>query len=188
MSDDSFWLKPEWLSFTSKLLLGRTDIDQEACTRWLNFLSAAIAHSVDFITGDGNLFAQRNFKRDQHSDFKTCILVDLLERLLDEINKNCTPVDRITYNIVSSTKAVEYIKAQTEGFSDTDCILLISLCYGKQHQIVEERAKGAKVCSDDNGKYKGPAFDTEILLADYEVPKHLTVYDLGLCRLRPGLA
>ena len=104
---------------------------QEACTRWLNFISAASAHSADFITGDGNLFAQRNFKRDQHSDFKTSILVDLLERLLDEINQNRTPVDRITYNIVSSTQAVEYIKAQTEGSGDCDSMILISLCYGK---------------------------------------------------------
>ena len=60
-----------------------TNSYQEACSRWLNFVSSAIMRSVDFITGDGNLFSQRNFKRDSHSDFKSCILVDLLERLLD---------------------------------------------------------------------------------------------------------
>ena len=51
---------------------------------------------------------------------------------------------------------------------------------GKQHHIVEDRAKGAKDCSDCNGKYNGKAFDTEIRLSDYEVLKHLTVYDIGL--------
>ena len=125
---------------------------QEACTHWLNFLSSAIAHSADFITGDGNLFAQRNFKPDSHSDFKSCILVDLLERLLDQINSNRTQVNMI----------------------------LISLCYGKQHQIVEDRAKKAKDVTSDTGMFSGPSFEPEILLADFEHPKHLTVYDLGL--------
>ena len=47
-----------------------TNAYQEACSRWLNFVSSAIMHSVDFITGDGNLFSQRNFKRDSHSDYQ----------------------------------------------------------------------------------------------------------------------
>ena len=153
---------------------------QEACTRWLNFVSSAIAHSVDFITGDGNLFSQRNFKRDTHSDFKSCILVDLLERLLTEINANRVPANRITYNIVSSTQAAEYVKAQTDDTGDCDSMILISLCYGKQMQIVEDRAKRAQEVTSDSGMYSGPAFEAEILLADFGHPKHLTVYDLGL--------
>ena len=140
---------------------------QEACTRWLNFVSKAISHSVDFSTGDGNLFAQRNFKRDSHSDLKSCILVDLPERLLDQINKNRAPVERITYNIGSSTQAAEYIKAQTEGSGDCDCIILISLCYGKQHHIVEDRGKNAKSCTDDQGNYSGPSFENEIILSEF---------------------
>ena len=153
---------------------------QEACSRWLNFLSSAIMHSVDFITGDGNLFSQRNFKRDSHSDFKTCILVDLLERLLDGINSNRSPVNRITYNIVSSTQAIEYVRAQTDNTGDCDSMILISLCYGKQTMIVDDRAKNAQAVTSDSGKYTGPAFESEILLSDFEHPKHLTVYDFGL--------
>ena len=133
--------------------------------------------SVDFITGDGNLFSQRNFKRDSHSDFKSCILVDLLERLLDGINANRSPVNRITYNIVSSTQAVEYVKAQTDDTGDCDSMILISLCYGKQTMIVDDRAKNAHEVTSDTGMYSGPAFESEILLADFEHPKHLTVYD-----------
>ena len=59
-------------------------------------------------------------------------------------------------------------------------MILISLCYGKQTQIVEDRAKKAKDVTADNGTFTGPAFEPEILLADFEHPKHLTVYDLGL--------
>eukprot|EP00435_Cladocopium_sp_Y103_P049208 s2501_g14.t1 len=43
---------------------------QEGCENWVKFLTAAIAAQADFITGDGNLFAQRNFKQDAHTDFK----------------------------------------------------------------------------------------------------------------------
>ena len=43
-------------------------------------------NQVDFIQGDGNLFAQRNFKKDAHSDFRSYILIDLLERFLGQIN------------------------------------------------------------------------------------------------------
>ena len=157
-----------------------TNAYQEACSRWLNFVSSAIMHSVDFITGDGNLFSQRNFKRDSHSDFKSCILVDLLERLLDGINSNRSPVNRITYNIVSSTQAAEYVKAQTDDNGDCDSMILISLCYGKQTMIVDDRAKNSESVISDEGMYNGPAFESEIILSDFEHPKHLTVYDFGL--------
>jgi len=36
----------------------------EACERWAKFIASCISHQVDFIQGDGSLFAQRNFKRD----------------------------------------------------------------------------------------------------------------------------
>ena len=45
---------------------------------------------------------------------------------------------------------------------------------------MEDRAKKANEVMSDTGKYTGPAFEAEILLADFEHPKHLTVYDLGL--------
>ena len=36
----------------------------EACERWVKFIASCISHQVDFIQGDGSLFAQRNFKRE----------------------------------------------------------------------------------------------------------------------------
>jgi hypothetical protein len=38
----------------------------ELCERWVQFLAACISHQVDFLQGDGDLFSQRNFKKDDH--------------------------------------------------------------------------------------------------------------------------
>ena len=151
---------------------------EETCRRWAGFLTQCLVHQVDFVQGDGNLFAQRNFKRDVHSDYRTCILVDILSRVLTEINMNRTPTNRITYNICSSTSAAEYIKAQQQNnAANTDNMITIALCYGKQVAVLQERMNHESA-SDDI--YMGPAFDDEINLNDIEQPKHLMVYNLGL--------
>ena len=59
-------------------------------------------------------------------------------------------------------------------------MLLISLCYGRQTVITEDRAKTSAKNSDSQGNYYGPSLDNEILSTDLELPKHLTVYDLVL--------
>jgi hypothetical protein len=41
----------------------------ECCEKWLHFVAACVEQQAEFITGDGNLFAQRNIKRDDHSDY-----------------------------------------------------------------------------------------------------------------------
>ena len=55
-----------------------------------------------------------------------------------------------------------------------DCLLTISLCYGKQTVVAEDRATREPDNTDES------AFSDEILLNDIEQPKHLLVYDLGL--------
>ena len=76
--------------------------------KWLSFVASCVEHQCDFITGDGNLFAQRSFKSDDHSDFRTCIMIDILEHFLQQINLHRSPINRITYNVVSSTTAADY--------------------------------------------------------------------------------
>ena len=149
----------------------------ETCKRWLNFIACCVNHQIDFITGDGNLFSQRNFKRDDHSDFRTSILMDILERFLIQINLHRNPVNAITYNVVSSTMAAEYIRAMQGESANCDSMILISLCYGKQVGVTEARAKG-DAPPDDNVPTAG--FDDEVTLADVEHLKHLLNYDLGL--------
>ena len=56
-------------------------------------------------------------------------------------------------------------------------MLCISLCYGKQTIVTDDRSKRQSTSADGCA---GTAFDNEIMLNDVEQPKHLMVYDLGL--------
>ena len=153
------------------------DAYQETCPKWLSFVASCVEHQRDFITGDGNLFAQRSFKPDDHSDFRTSIMIDILERFLQQINLHRSPINRITYNVVSSTTAADYIRSMEGEDADCDSMLLISLCYGKQIAVTEARAKEDSASADG---YSGSAFSDEFLLNDVEHLKHLLPYDLGL--------
>ena len=75
---------------------------QETCQKWLSFVASCVEHQCDFLSGDGNLFAQRSFKSDDHSDFRTCIMIDILERFLQQINLHRSPINRITYTVYRS--------------------------------------------------------------------------------------
>ena len=153
------------------------DAYKETCQAWLAFVSNAIEHQCDFMTGDGNLFAQRSFKSDCHSDYRTCIMLDILERFLQQVNSARSPLNRITYNVVSSTAAGEYIRSMSGEDADCDSMILISLCYGKQTAVTEARAKEDSASADG---YTGSAFSDEILLTDVEQFKHLIPQDFGL--------
>eukprot|EP00435_Cladocopium_sp_Y103_P054204 s1316_g17.t1 len=151
---------------------------QEGCENWVKFLTAAIAAQADFVTGDGNLFAQRNFKQDAHTDYKSCILVDLLERLLAEINQHRSGMNQITYNLCSSIQAGAYIRAMSGDTNfNADCMLMISLSYGKQSQVSLKRTDSQKATADG---VVGSAFADEVLLQDSKRPKYLQNIDLGL--------
>ena len=145
--------------------------------KWLSFVASCVEHQCDFLSGDGNLFAQRSFKSDDHSDFRTCIMIDILERFLQQINLHCSPINRITYNVVSSTTAADYIRSMSGEDADCDSMILISLCYGKQIAVTEARAKEDSASADG---FSGSAFSDEILLNDVEQLKHLLPYDVGL--------
>jgi hypothetical protein len=148
-----------------------TNAYQETCQKWLSFVASCVEHQCDFLSGDGNLFAQRSFKSDDHSDFRTCIMIDILERFLQQINLHRSPINRITYNVVSSTTAAEYIRSMEGNDGDCDSMLLISLCYGKQTAVTEARAK------EDSASADGFAgFSDEVLLNDVEQFCHVLVH------------
>ena len=69
----------------------------EACEKWLHFIANCVEHQIFFTSGDGTLFAQRSFKKDENSDFRTCIMIDILERFLQQINLHRN--HRSSYNI-----------------------------------------------------------------------------------------
>ena len=73
-----------------------------------------------------------------------------------------------------------------EGDLEADCdseMLLISLCYGKQTVISEDRGRQESASADG---VVGPAFDTEIILTDVEQAQHVMTYDLGLAETDAG--
>ena len=150
---------------------------QETCQKWLSFIASCVEHQCDFLSGDGNLFAQRSFKSDDHSDYRTCIMIDILERFLQQINLHRSPINRITYNVVSSTTAADYMRSMQGEDADCDSMLLISLCYGKQIAVTEARAKEDSASADG---FAGSAFSDEVMLNDVEQLKHLLSYDRGL--------
>ena len=154
-----------------------SDSYSEACEKWLHVVANCVEHQVGFLSGDGNLFAQRSFKKDDHSDFRTCIMIDILERFLQEINLQRSPLNRISYNVVSSTQASQYLRSMEGESADCDSMLLISLCYGKQTVISEERGKEESASAEE---VAGPAIGDEIVLTDVEQLKYLLTYDLGL--------
>ena len=138
----------------------------ELCDRWVQFLAACISHQVDFLQATEICSLSETLKRDDHSDFRSCIPVGLLERFLSQINMHTSALNRITFNIVSSTQAGEHIKAQ-QGDQNADCdsMILISICYGKQTIVCEER--GQQNSANVDG-WVGSAFDTEFFPNDIE--------------------
>ena len=104
-------------------------------------------------------------------------MIDILERFLQQINLHRSPINRITYNVVSSTTAADYMRSMQGEDADCDSMLLISLCYGKQIAVTEARAKEDSASADG---FAGSAFSDEVMLNDVEQLKHLLPYDLGL--------
>ena len=104
-------------------------------------------------------------------------MIDILERFLQQINLHRSPLNRITYNVVSSTMASEYIRSMEGKEADCDSMVLISLCYGKQVAVSEARGREDSASADG---LVGPAFSDEVMLNDVEQLKHLLPYDLGL--------
>ena len=104
-------------------------------------------------------------------------MIDILERFLQEINLQRSPLNRISYNVVSSTQAIQYLRSMEGKSADCDSMLLISLCYGKQTVISEERGKEESASAEE---VAGPAIGDEIVLTDVEQLKYLLTYDLGL--------
>ena len=104
-------------------------------------------------------------------------MIDILERFLRQINLHRSPINRITYNVVSSTMPSQYIRSMEGKSADCDSMNLISLFYGKQ--VVVSEARGREESASADG-IAGSAFDDEVMLYDVEQLKHLLPYDLGL--------
>ena len=134
----------------------------------LIFAKALLAQ-VDFITGDFNLFCNRQFL----SDLGGSVYGGLVMEVLDDAVRSVNTIFEhpVTYNVSSSTPASEVFDFMQHGNTnaDIDCMLCISLFYNKQK------------CSERLPKL----IERRELAHDYlhnisERPRQLSNYDLCL--------
>ena len=127
----------------------------------------ALFQQTDFITGDFNLFCNRQFHSDTGGIYWGGIVVEVLEDTISTMNRHLK--FPITYNISSSTSARDVYLQMQEGDrgAGMDCMLCISLFYNKQQ-------------STDRPIPTYRNMSTDYLHNVLERPKRLTNLDLCL--------
>ena len=133
--------------------------------------SKALMCMVDFICGDFNLFANRQFSRDTGGSIYGGIVLEVLEDAIRATNQQLRIENCVTFNISCSTAPQDVFDMVFESQdSGLDCMLCISLFYNKQDFDVP----------------RPPILTDQFHLShDYihsvsERPRQLTVYDLCL--------
>ena len=133
-----------------------------------SIFAKAIMSYVDFITGDFNLFASRQFKSDTGGTYIGGMVVEVLEDVVQAMNGQLD--DKVTYNISSSTPpqdVFDFVTSNSQS-ANLDCMLLISIFYNRQQYTAE----------------RPPRITEELCLApDYihnvsERPRQLSNFDL----------
>lgn len=132
----------------------------------------ALMCMVDFITGDFNLFANRQFSKDQGGTMYGGVVIEVLEDVVRGMNAQLAYNKHITFNISASTPPQDVFDSisQDSKNANIDCMLCISIFYNKQ-----------------NFDAKRPDYITEnfSITHDYihnvvERPRQLSTFDLCL--------
>ena len=98
-----------------------------------SIFSKALMRMVDFICGDFNLFANRQFYRDVGGSMLGGIVVEVLEDAIRAMNQQLKHQYRVTFNISSSTRPQDVFDAVfANRNANMDCMLCISLFFNKQ--------------------------------------------------------
>ena len=133
--------------------------------------SKALNCMVDFICGDFNQFANRQFSRETGGSIFGGIVLEVLEDAIRALNQQLWRENWITFNISSSSAPQDVFDSVfANNHNEMDCMLCISLFYNKQKFQVE----------------RPPVLTNEFSMShDYihsvsERPRQLTVYDLRL--------
>jgi len=103
----------------------------------------AIMSYVDFITGDFNLFAKRQFKSDTGGTYIGGVVVEVLEDVVNAMNEHLNWKNKITLNISSSTPPQDVFDTIAQGSQTAtlDCMLCISVFYNRQGFETERPAR-----------------------------------------------
>ena len=143
----------------------------ETCHHLGKLIYSAIIDHSNYIVGDGNKFAQMNFKEDIHSEYRTCIIIDMFCRILKNINATHRYKDRIRYDIVSSISHYEWLAGSIGKECDPDCLIYIPLHYGKQQVMKIARYKESSF--SNTYPYEGFPNKKKIIIIDKENPNIL---------------
>ena len=128
---------------------------------------------------DANLFTNRNFRQDRHSDPATGAVLTILDQIFVSANQLRESSKRITYNWEVSTLATEQLAALEGRDADVDCLMQIALNYGKD---MRARRKRSSDIPEDRGRvgYEGPPRRKETTIKPNEFLKHLNHLDFCL--------
>ena len=79
-------------------------------------------------------------------DYNNSLLVQCMEAVVTKLNEQCPPVERVTFQVISNTKAKEYVKIMEAQKwtkeSDCDGLVAFSIVYGFKQDCSEDQVVG----------------------------------------------
>ena len=136
-----------------------------------SIFSKALQCMVDFICGDFNQFANRQFSRETGGSIFGGIVLEVLEDAIRALNQQLWREHWITFNISSSSAPQDvFDPVFADNHNEMDCMLCISLFYNKQ----KFQVKRPPVLTDEF------CMSHDLIHSVSERPRQLTVYDLCL--------
>ena len=146
------------------------------------FWTAVAIDKVDLITGDSNQAGQLVKAGAPLADYNNSLLVQCLEAVVKKVNEQCSPIERVTFQVISNTKAKEYVKMREAQQWRNECgcdgLVAFSLVYGfKQDSVQKLRSLDEYATAQS---YKGPAKAFECTFFSKERAKYLAPVDVGI--------
>ena len=139
------------------------------------FWTAVAIDKVDLITGDSNQAGQLVKSGAPLVDYNNSLLVQCMEAVVTKVNEQCPPVERVTFQVISNTKAKEYVKMMEaqKWTKETECDGLIAFCivYGFKQDSVQKIRSLDEYAADRT--YRGPAkaFERTFLQGTREISR-----------------
>ena len=146
------------------------------------FWTAVAIDKVDLITGDSNQAGQLVKSGAPLADYNNSLLVQCMEAVVTKLNEQCPPVERVTFQVISNTKAKEYVKMMEaqKWTKEADCDGLIAFCivYGFKQDSIQKIRSLDEYATDQT--YRGPAKAFECTFFSKERAKYLAPIDVGI--------
>ena len=146
------------------------------------FWTALAIDKVDLITGDSNQAGQLVKSGAPLADYNNSLLVQCMEAVVTKLNEQCPPVERVTFQVISNTKAKEYVKMMEAQKwtkeSECDGLVAFSIVYGFKQDSIQKIRSLDEYATDQT--YRGPAKAMECTFFSKERAKYLAPIDVGI--------